>query len=135
MLNLITYIYITSRLSPIGVGRNNGTPIATNLTHLFRFINSHQSFHACSSVKAGKRADVSPDGKLSPPPMGTGNTRGVTKSELGRLGRGVIGSPVTSHNETQRKRCFTSVFCSAVVSLRSTRPIRAEACHLIHNPI
>uniref|UniRef100_A0A2H1WMJ0 SFRICE_012906 n=1 Tax=Spodoptera frugiperda TaxID=7108 RepID=A0A2H1WMJ0_SPOFR len=30
-------------------GRDNGTPIATILTHLFRLINSHQSFHACSS--------------------------------------------------------------------------------------
>uniref|UniRef100_A0A2H1WPP2 SFRICE_032406 n=1 Tax=Spodoptera frugiperda TaxID=7108 RepID=A0A2H1WPP2_SPOFR len=28
-----------------------GAPIATNLTHFFRFINSHQSFHACSSAK------------------------------------------------------------------------------------
>ncbi|CAG9794848.1 unnamed protein product [Diatraea saccharalis] len=32
-----------------------------------------------------------------------------------------------SHDETQRKRCFTSVFCEAVVSLRSSRPIHAEA--------
>uniref|UniRef100_A0A2H1VIE2 SFRICE_005918 n=1 Tax=Spodoptera frugiperda TaxID=7108 RepID=A0A2H1VIE2_SPOFR len=44
-------IYITSRLSPMWVGRDNGPRIATILTHLFRFINSHQSFHACSSVK------------------------------------------------------------------------------------
>uniref|UniRef100_A0A2H1VC01 SFRICE_027437 n=1 Tax=Spodoptera frugiperda TaxID=7108 RepID=A0A2H1VC01_SPOFR len=35
----------------MGVGRDNGKPIAMILTHLFRFINSHQSFHACSSVK------------------------------------------------------------------------------------
>uniref|UniRef100_A0A2H1V7S1 SFRICE_023782 n=1 Tax=Spodoptera frugiperda TaxID=7108 RepID=A0A2H1V7S1_SPOFR len=41
------------------------------------------------------------------------------------LGRGVIGPPVTLL--TQRKRCFTSVFCEAVVSLRSSRHIRAEA--------
>uniref|UniRef100_A0A2H1W130 SFRICE_038727 n=1 Tax=Spodoptera frugiperda TaxID=7108 RepID=A0A2H1W130_SPOFR len=41
------------------------------------------------------------------------------------LGRGVIGPPVTSL--TQHKRCFTLVFCEAVVSLRSSRPIRAEA--------
>uniref|UniRef100_A0A2H1W213 SFRICE_034926 n=1 Tax=Spodoptera frugiperda TaxID=7108 RepID=A0A2H1W213_SPOFR len=46
------HTYINSRLSPMGVGRDNGTPIATVLTHFFRFINSHQSFHACSSVKA-----------------------------------------------------------------------------------
>ncbi|CAH1642730.1 unnamed protein product [Spodoptera littoralis] len=44
---------------------------------------------------------------------------------LGRLGkRRVIGPPVTSHS--QRKRCFTSVFCEAVVSLRSSQLIRAE---------
>uniref|UniRef100_A0A2H1V958 SFRICE_025570 n=1 Tax=Spodoptera frugiperda TaxID=7108 RepID=A0A2H1V958_SPOFR len=36
-----------------------------------------------------------------------------------------------SHNET-RKRCFTSVFGETVVSLRSSRPIRAEAW-LSHN--
>uniref|UniRef100_A0A2H1VKY6 ubiquitinyl hydrolase 1 n=1 Tax=Spodoptera frugiperda TaxID=7108 RepID=A0A2H1VKY6_SPOFR len=48
---------------------------------------------------AGKRADGSPDGG--------------------------IGHPVTSL--TQRLRCFTSVFCSAVVSLRSSRPSSAEA--------
>ncbi|KAF9796316.1 hypothetical protein SFRURICE_019398, partial [Spodoptera frugiperda] len=33
--------------------------------------------------------------------------------------------PVTSL--TQRRRCFTSDFCEATVSLRSTRSIRAEA--------
>uniref|UniRef100_A0A2H1VE65 SFRICE_031909 n=1 Tax=Spodoptera frugiperda TaxID=7108 RepID=A0A2H1VE65_SPOFR len=37
----------------------------------------------------------------------------------------VIRPPVTSL--TQRESCFTSVFCEAVVSLRSSRPIRAEA--------
>uniref|UniRef100_A0A2H1VKI4 SFRICE_021956 n=1 Tax=Spodoptera frugiperda TaxID=7108 RepID=A0A2H1VKI4_SPOFR len=40
------------------------------------------------------------------------------------IGKGGIGPH--SHNETQRKRCFTSVFCSAVVSLRSSRPSSAE---------
>uniref|UniRef100_A0A2H1WPX3 SFRICE_031116 n=1 Tax=Spodoptera frugiperda TaxID=7108 RepID=A0A2H1WPX3_SPOFR len=40
-------------------------------------------------------------------------------------GSRIIGPPVSSL--TQRKRCFTPVFCSAVVSLRSSRPIRAEA--------
>uniref|UniRef100_A0A2H1VU38 SFRICE_018634 n=1 Tax=Spodoptera frugiperda TaxID=7108 RepID=A0A2H1VU38_SPOFR len=46
---------------------------------------------------------------------------------LERLQRGVIviGPPVTSL--TQRKRGFTSVFCEAVVSLRSSRPSSAEA--------
>ncbi|KAF9796891.1 hypothetical protein SFRURICE_011080, partial [Spodoptera frugiperda] len=39
------------------------------------------------------------------------------------LGRGVINW-VTF---TQRKRCLTSVYCSAVVSLRSSRPSSAEA--------
>uniref|UniRef100_A0A2H1V0Y2 SFRICE_003093 n=1 Tax=Spodoptera frugiperda TaxID=7108 RepID=A0A2H1V0Y2_SPOFR len=45
--NLI-HTYITSRLSTM---RDIGPPIATNLTHLFHFINSHQSFLACLSVK------------------------------------------------------------------------------------
>uniref|UniRef100_A0A2H1VRI0 SFRICE_028166 n=1 Tax=Spodoptera frugiperda TaxID=7108 RepID=A0A2H1VRI0_SPOFR len=35
------------------------------------------------------------------------------------------GPPVTSL--AQRKRCFTSVFCEAMVSLRSSRPSSAEA--------
>uniref|UniRef100_A0A2H1WFY4 SFRICE_013280 n=1 Tax=Spodoptera frugiperda TaxID=7108 RepID=A0A2H1WFY4_SPOFR len=39
--------------------------------------------------------------------------------------RGVIGPSVTSL--TQRKRCFTPVFGEAVVSLRSSQIIRAEA--------
>uniref|UniRef100_A0A2H1VTY8 SFRICE_030480 n=1 Tax=Spodoptera frugiperda TaxID=7108 RepID=A0A2H1VTY8_SPOFR len=47
---VLIHTYIISRLSPMG-GRDNGTPIATHLTYFFRFINSHQSFHACSSVK------------------------------------------------------------------------------------
>ena len=52
--------------------------------------------------------------------MDTCNTRGVTSALPYSLG------------ETQRKRCFTPVFCEAVVSLRSSRPrkqrpIRAEA--------
>uniref|UniRef100_A0A2H1W510 SFRICE_033677 n=1 Tax=Spodoptera frugiperda TaxID=7108 RepID=A0A2H1W510_SPOFR len=50
--------------------------------------------------------------------------RVVGETDIGSIGKGVIGPPVTSH--TQRMRCFTSVFCSAVVSLRSSRPIRAE---------
>uniref|UniRef100_A0A2H1VJB1 SFRICE_017615 n=1 Tax=Spodoptera frugiperda TaxID=7108 RepID=A0A2H1VJB1_SPOFR len=51
-------------------------------------------------------------------------------AQLHRLGKGVIGPPVTSL--TQRKRCFTSVLCEALVSLRSSRPIRAEGW-LSHN--
>uniref|UniRef100_A0A2H1WGB4 SFRICE_012976 n=1 Tax=Spodoptera frugiperda TaxID=7108 RepID=A0A2H1WGB4_SPOFR len=47
-----------SRLFPVGVGRDNGTPIATNLTYLFRFTNSHQSFYACSLVKGGKSSNI-----------------------------------------------------------------------------
>uniref|UniRef100_A0A2H1V265 SFRICE_012065 n=1 Tax=Spodoptera frugiperda TaxID=7108 RepID=A0A2H1V265_SPOFR len=46
---------------------------------------------------------------------------------LRELGRGVIGPPVTS--VTQRKRCFTSVFCEAVVSLRSSRPSSLSVNH------
>uniref|UniRef100_A0A2H1WKP7 SFRICE_008297 n=1 Tax=Spodoptera frugiperda TaxID=7108 RepID=A0A2H1WKP7_SPOFR len=50
------------------------------------------------------------------------------------MGGGVIGPPVINTrqtlqsmaHETQRKRCFTSVFYEAVVSIRSSRPIRAE---------
>uniref|UniRef100_A0A2H1WHS1 SFRICE_017820 n=1 Tax=Spodoptera frugiperda TaxID=7108 RepID=A0A2H1WHS1_SPOFR len=46
------YIIITSRRSPMGIGRDNGTLTVTNLKYLlFRFFNSHQSFHACSLVK------------------------------------------------------------------------------------
>uniref|UniRef100_A0A2H1V5H3 SFRICE_020585 n=1 Tax=Spodoptera frugiperda TaxID=7108 RepID=A0A2H1V5H3_SPOFR len=55
--------------------------------------------------------------------LGVRNLRVVIR-ESG-IGKGVIGPPVTSL--TQRKRCFKSIFCEAVVSLRSSRPIRAEA--------
>ncbi|CAH0696028.1 unnamed protein product [Spodoptera exigua] len=40
-----------------------------------------------------------------------------------RLG---LGQP-HSDSETQRCSCFTQVFCEAVVSLLSSRPIRADA--------
>uniref|UniRef100_A0A2H1W5M9 SFRICE_036670 n=1 Tax=Spodoptera frugiperda TaxID=7108 RepID=A0A2H1W5M9_SPOFR len=46
------------------------------------------------------------------------------KYRLMGLERGVIGPPVTSL--TQRKCCFTSVYCEAVVSLGSSRLIRAK---------
>uniref|UniRef100_A0A2H1V3P5 SFRICE_013635 n=1 Tax=Spodoptera frugiperda TaxID=7108 RepID=A0A2H1V3P5_SPOFR len=36
-----------------------------------------------------------------------------------RIGRGVTGSPITSL--TQRKRCFTSVFCEAVETVVKQR--------------
>uniref|UniRef100_A0A2H1VT14 guanylate cyclase n=1 Tax=Spodoptera frugiperda TaxID=7108 RepID=A0A2H1VT14_SPOFR len=48
-----------------------------------------------------------------------------------KIGKGGIGPPVTSL--TQRKRCFMSVFCEAVVSLRSSRPIRAYPSLFINN--
>uniref|UniRef100_A0A2H1WSC1 SFRICE_015444 n=1 Tax=Spodoptera frugiperda TaxID=7108 RepID=A0A2H1WSC1_SPOFR len=85
--------------------------------------------------------DESPDGKLPPPPMNAQNTRSVTsalptywgarnlrivgESGIRKIAKGVIGPLVTSL--TQRKHCFTSVFCEAVVLLRSSRSIRAEA--------
>uniref|UniRef100_A0A2H1VMH8 SFRICE_014221 n=1 Tax=Spodoptera frugiperda TaxID=7108 RepID=A0A2H1VMH8_SPOFR len=53
--------------------------------------------------------------------LGVRNLRVVRKSGIGKRGIG----PHT-HNDTQRKCCFTSVVCEAVV-LRSSRPIRAEA--------
>uniref|UniRef100_A0A2H1WTW1 SFRICE_033875 n=1 Tax=Spodoptera frugiperda TaxID=7108 RepID=A0A2H1WTW1_SPOFR len=49
----------------------------------------------------------------------------VRESGIGKIGEGGIWPPVTSL--TQRKRCSTSVFCETVVSLRSSRPIRAQA--------
>uniref|UniRef100_A0A2H1VXL4 SFRICE_009752 n=1 Tax=Spodoptera frugiperda TaxID=7108 RepID=A0A2H1VXL4_SPOFR len=59
-------------------------------------------------------------------PFEVRNLRVVGESKgIGRLGRGILRPPVTSL--TQRKRCFTSIFYEAVVSLRSSRPIRAEA--------
>uniref|UniRef100_A0A2H1VT41 SFRICE_018807 n=1 Tax=Spodoptera frugiperda TaxID=7108 RepID=A0A2H1VT41_SPOFR len=42
-----------------------------------------------------------------------------------REGRPIAPPEPDSHNETQRERYFT-VFCEAVVSLRSSRPIRAK---------
>uniref|UniRef100_A0A2H1W9D4 SFRICE_027661 n=1 Tax=Spodoptera frugiperda TaxID=7108 RepID=A0A2H1W9D4_SPOFR len=61
--------------------------------------------------------------------LGVRNLRVVVREwGWGRLGRGELGlRQPHSHNETQRKRCFTSVFYEAVVSLRSSRPIRAVA--------
>uniref|UniRef100_A0A2H1WFM9 SFRICE_011227 n=1 Tax=Spodoptera frugiperda TaxID=7108 RepID=A0A2H1WFM9_SPOFR len=41
LLKLLANPYIISRLSLMRVDGANGTPIAGNLTHLFRFINSH----------------------------------------------------------------------------------------------
>uniref|UniRef100_A0A2H1WQM1 SFRICE_024218 n=1 Tax=Spodoptera frugiperda TaxID=7108 RepID=A0A2H1WQM1_SPOFR len=104
-ISIYKHTYITSNLSPMGVGRDNGTPIATVFTHLFRFINSHQSFHVCSSYKSltlplaspkffygirGKQANESPDGKRSAPPKDTRNNRGVShRSEI---------PPTTAHS-------------------------------------
>uniref|UniRef100_A0A2H1W5X3 SFRICE_021233 n=1 Tax=Spodoptera frugiperda TaxID=7108 RepID=A0A2H1W5X3_SPOFR len=74
----------------------------------------------------GKRADVSPEEALRVADLlGFRNLRIVGESGIGKKGKGGIGPPVTLL--TQRKCCFTSVFGKAVVSLRSNRPIRAEA--------
>uniref|UniRef100_A0A2H1WDJ0 SFRICE_023450 n=1 Tax=Spodoptera frugiperda TaxID=7108 RepID=A0A2H1WDJ0_SPOFR len=90
----------------------------------------------CRSYKELLRTiDGSPDGK-SPPPMDTRNTRGFTsalsvfwgvvgKLGLERLGRGVIGPPVTSL--TQRKRCFKSVFCK-VRCINPVKPAHSYRC-------
>uniref|UniRef100_A0A2H1VQS3 SFRICE_009415 n=1 Tax=Spodoptera frugiperda TaxID=7108 RepID=A0A2H1VQS3_SPOFR len=56
--------------------------------------------------------------------LGARNLRVVGESGIRKIGK-VIGPMVTS--ATQRKRCFTSIFCKAVASLLSSRPIRAEA--------
>uniref|UniRef100_A0A2H1WFL2 SFRICE_009882 n=1 Tax=Spodoptera frugiperda TaxID=7108 RepID=A0A2H1WFL2_SPOFR len=47
---------------------------------------------------------------------------------LGNRGLGKLGGPpVTStHNKTQRKRGFTSVFCESVIPLRLSRLIRPK---------
>lgn len=45
------HTYINLRLSSMGVDRDHATLIAEKrYVNLFRFINSHQYFHACSSV-------------------------------------------------------------------------------------
>uniref|UniRef100_A0A2H1WDZ7 SFRICE_020825 n=1 Tax=Spodoptera frugiperda TaxID=7108 RepID=A0A2H1WDZ7_SPOFR len=55
---------------------------------------------------------------------------------LGNWGLGRLGTNIF-WDETQGKRCFTSVFCEAVVSLRSSQPIRVEAwlSHTLSNAL
>uniref|UniRef100_A0A2H1W561 SFRICE_027005 n=1 Tax=Spodoptera frugiperda TaxID=7108 RepID=A0A2H1W561_SPOFR len=59
--------------------------------------------------------------------LGVRNLRVVGESGIGKGG---IGPPVTSL--TQRCGCFTSVFCSAVVSLRSSRPNGSPTLKTLH---
>lgn len=59
--------------------------------------------------------------------MGTQNTRGVACTLGVRNLRTVRVEPPHSHEETQRKPYFTSVFHEAVVSLGFSQHIRAEA--------
>jgi hypothetical protein len=46
------HTYITSRPFPIGVGRDHFLPLATILTHTFRFLHFHQIPHTRSPVKS-----------------------------------------------------------------------------------
>uniref|UniRef100_A0A2H1VHC4 SFRICE_000384 n=1 Tax=Spodoptera frugiperda TaxID=7108 RepID=A0A2H1VHC4_SPOFR len=76
----------------------------------------HQSYWASSVVRRYKCVAGF---------LGVRNLRAVVReSGIGKIGKGGIGPSVTSL--TQRKRCFTSVFCEVVVSPPSSRPIRAD---------
>lgn len=43
-------IHTLSRLFSIGIGTDYKTPSATLLAYLYRFLNSHQSFHTSSFI-------------------------------------------------------------------------------------
>uniref|UniRef100_A0A2H1VZT5 SFRICE_005489 n=1 Tax=Spodoptera frugiperda TaxID=7108 RepID=A0A2H1VZT5_SPOFR len=77
-----------------------------------------KNLHNIMEYAVGKRPDGSPDGVTSSLPAFWGlRIYGLLGNRgLGRLERGVIGPP-HSQEETQRKRCFTSVFCEAMVLL------------------
>ena len=72
-----------------------------------------------------KLTDASADGKRLLLHMDTRNTGGVTSALPPLRGFGVPVASLT--RRTQRKRCFTPVFCEAVASFQSSRLIIAEA--------
>uniref|UniRef100_A0A2H1V8K2 SFRICE_006713 n=1 Tax=Spodoptera frugiperda TaxID=7108 RepID=A0A2H1V8K2_SPOFR len=74
---------LNSRLSPMVVSRYNRTPITTNLTYHFCFINSYQSFHVCSSVRGRGDREFQTLTDLKPPRSTPACRAGAPVSPLG----------------------------------------------------